>query len=84
MKVLCLLLAGAVLSLNALESKAGKKDNTLRIASNQVPENVDAYFNNVRIGVIIAHHVWDQLLYRDPKTGAYKPLLAKLKEYGLK
>jgi peptide/nickel transport system substrate-binding protein len=76
MKLLCLLLASAALSLNAPEATAGKKDNTLRIASNQVPENIDAYFNNVRIGVIVAHHVWDQLIYREPKTGAYKPLLA--------
>lgn len=57
-------------------AQAGKRDNTLRIAANQVPENLDAYFNNVRIGVIVAHHVWDQLIYRDPKSGEYKPLLA--------
>lgn len=56
--------------------QAGKRDDTLRWASNQVPESLDAYFNNVRIGVIIAHHLWDQLIYRDPKTGQYKPLLA--------
>lgn len=55
---------------------AGKRDNTLRIAGNQVPESLDAYFNNVRLGVIIAHHIWDQLIYRDPKSNEYKPLLA--------
>lgn len=55
---------------------AGKRDNTLRWAGNQVPESLDAYFNNVRIGVIIAHHIWDQLIYRDPKSNEYKPLLA--------
>ncbi len=41
-----------------------------------MPENLDAYFNNVRIGVIIAHHIWDTLIYRDPKTNEYKPSLA--------
>ncbi len=55
---------------------AGKRDNTLKFAADQIPENVDAYFNNVRIGVIIAHHVWDHLIYRDPDTNEYKGELA--------
>ena len=55
---------------------AGKKDNSIRFASNQVPESLDAYFNNVRIGVILAHHIWDHLIYRDPKTNEYKPAMA--------
>ena len=42
-----------------------------------MPENVDPYFNNVRIGVIIGQHVWDTLIYRDPVSGEFKPLLAK-------
>lgn len=57
-------------------AQAAKRDNTLRWAGNQVPENLDAYFNNVRLGVIIAHHIWDHLIYRDPTTGQYKPSLA--------
>jgi peptide/nickel transport system substrate-binding protein len=60
----------------AAPAHAAKRDNTLRIAGNQVPESLDAYFNNVRLGVIIAHHIWDQLIYRDPKSNEYKPLLA--------
>ena len=55
---------------------AGKKDNSIRFAANQVPESLDAYFNNVRIGVILAHHIWDHLIYRDPKTNEYKPAMA--------
>jgi peptide/nickel transport system substrate-binding protein len=55
---------------------AGAKDNSIRFAANQVPESLDAYFNNVRIGVILAHHIWDHLIYRDPKTNAYKPAMA--------
>lgn len=55
---------------------AGKKDNSIRFAANQVPESIDAYFNNVRIGVILAHHIWDHLIYRDPKTNEYKPAMA--------
>ncbi|HUG57742.1 MAG TPA: ABC transporter substrate-binding protein, partial [Candidimonas sp.] len=47
---------------------ADKKSDTLRMAYDQAPESVDPYFNNVRIGVIIAANVWDTLLYRDPMT----------------
>jgi peptide/nickel transport system substrate-binding protein len=68
-------LAAAAL-LTASPVLAGKRDNSIRFAYDQVPENVDPYFNNVRIGVIIAHHVWDTLIYRDPKTNEYKGQLA--------
>lgn len=56
---------------------ADKKSDTLRMAYDQAPESVDPYFNNVRIGVIIAANVWDTLLYRDPMTNEYKGQLAK-------
>ncbi|MBL8669919.1 MAG: ABC transporter substrate-binding protein, partial [Alphaproteobacteria bacterium] len=70
-------LLGAALALPlAGPALAGKRDNSLRFAANQVPENIDSYFNNVRIGVILAHHVWDNLIFRDPKTNEYKPALA--------
>jgi peptide/nickel transport system substrate-binding protein len=55
---------------------AGKADNSIRFAYDQVPENIDPFFNNVRIGVIIGQHVWDTLIYRDPKTGDYSGQLA--------
>ncbi len=55
---------------------AGKRDNSLRFAYEQVLENVDPYFNSVRIGVIIGHQVWDTLIYRDPETNEYKGQLA--------
>jgi peptide/nickel transport system substrate-binding protein len=57
-------------------SVAAKRDNTIRFAYDQVPENVDPYFNNVRIGFIIGQQVWDTLIYRDPRTNEYKPQLA--------
>src|SRR3546814_8177155 len=57
-----LLLAGAALA--AQPAWANKQDDTLRMAYDQAPESVDPYFNNVRIGVIIAANVWDTLLYR--------------------
>ena len=55
---------------------AGKKDNTVRFAYDQVIENVDPYFNNVRLGVIIGANVWDTLIHRDPETNQYKGQLA--------
>src|SRR3712207_8765233 len=55
---------------------AAKQDNTIRFAYDQAPENVDPFFNNVRIGVIIGQHVWDTLIYRDPNSGEYKGQLA--------
>ena len=60
----------------AAPADAQKRQNTIRFAYDQVPENVDPFFNNVRIGVIIAHQVWDTLIYRDPKTNEYKGQLA--------
>jgi peptide/nickel transport system substrate-binding protein len=41
-----------------------------------VLENADPYFNNTRLGVIVGQHVWDTLIYRDPRTGDYKGQLA--------
>lgn len=66
----------ATVMLLAAPAFAGKKDDSIRFAYDQVPENVDPYFNNVRIGVIIAHQVWDTLIYRDPKTNEYQGQLA--------
>jgi peptide/nickel transport system substrate-binding protein len=67
----------ATLVLGGITSaEAGKSDNSIRFAIDQAPENIDPFFNNVRIGVIIGQHVWDTLIYRDPKTGEYKGQLA--------
>jgi peptide/nickel transport system substrate-binding protein len=55
---------------------AGKRDDTLKVASGVVPESIDAYMNNVREGVILAHHIWSNLVYRNPKTNQYEGELA--------
>ncbi|AJY39613.1 ABC transporter substrate-binding protein [Burkholderia humptydooensis] len=55
---------------------AGRANDTLVYASDSEPENISPYHNNLREGVIVAHMAWDTLIYRDPKTGAYKPELA--------
>ena len=64
------------LALAGSPALADKATNTIRFAYDQAPENVDPFFNNVRIGVIIGAHVWDTLVYRDPNTGEYKGQLA--------
>ena len=58
-------------------SFANKANDILGMAYDQAPENIDPYFNNVRIGVIIAANVWDTLVYRDPITNEYTGQLAK-------
>jgi peptide/nickel transport system substrate-binding protein len=69
-------LALGVLAATAPPVFAQKAKNTLRFAYDQAPESVDPFFHNVRIGVIIGHHVWDTLVYRDPNTGKYQGQLA--------
>jgi peptide/nickel transport system substrate-binding protein len=71
-----LALALAALTATAAPAVAQKARDTIRFAYDQAPENVDPFFNNVRIGVIIGQHVWDTLVYRDPNTGDYKGQLA--------
>ncbi|PZQ75444.1 MAG: ABC transporter substrate-binding protein [Variovorax paradoxus] len=60
----------------AAGAHAGKANDTLVYASDNEVENVSPYHNNMREGVILANMAWDTLIYRDPKTGAYKPALA--------
>ena len=74
------LAAGSLLAaalLGAGPALAGKKDDTIRFATDQAPESVDPFFNNVRIGVILGAQIWDTLVYRDPNTNEYKGNLAK-------
>lgn len=66
----------ALIASAASPAWSDKASNTVRFAYDQAPENVDPFFNNVRIGVIIGQHVWDTLVYRDPNTGEYKGQLA--------
>jgi peptide/nickel transport system substrate-binding protein len=68
--------AGFALFAGLSGALAQKASNTIRFAYDQVPENIDPFFNNVRIGVIIGQHVWDTLIYRDPASGEYKGQLA--------
>lgn len=57
---------------------AQKSADTLRWASTASITAVDPYFNAHREAMIVnGQLVWDTLVYRDPASGEYKPLLAK-------
>ena len=69
---------GLATTVAAATAQAGKSDDSLVVAwGNTGPiENVDNYFNTNRTGIWFSRMVWDQLIYREPKTFEYKPLLA--------
>ncbi len=55
---------------------AQKSADTLRVSWFGGVPNLDPYYNQQRVGLVIAHHAFDGLLQRDPETFAIKPLLA--------
>ncbi len=70
-------LAGvAAASLLVPAARAQKAADTLRITWRDAIPDLDPYRNQLRTGFIIAHHVWDCLLDRDPETFQLRPLLA--------
>ena len=56
---------------------AGKKDDTLYFSWEKELETLDRYYNTAREGMVVSRQICDDLLYRDPDTNEYKPLLAK-------
>jgi len=74
-RLFCLLLAG-VLALTPLTARAGKADDTLNVAFQFPLQSLDPYYSPGREGLLLAFWSWDALLYRDPKTLEFKPLLA--------
>jgi peptide/nickel transport system substrate-binding protein len=76
--VTSLLLAAALQAAPVATVSAQQASNTLRWSSEAALAVVDPYFTASREGAIIdAQLVWDTLVYRDPESGDYKPLLAK-------
>ncbi|WP_136487505.1 ABC transporter substrate-binding protein [Vibrio sp. H11] len=74
-KLISLAVTGA-LALSSHSALANKSDDTLVFASNSWPENISPYHNNLREGTVLGHLAWDTLIYRDPATGNYLPMLA--------
>src|SRR6516225_12444471 len=68
--------AAALLALSA-PAFADKATDTLRIVWRDAIPNVDPYYNQLRVGLIVAHHYLDTLVYRDPEDFKIKPQLAK-------
>jgi peptide/nickel transport system substrate-binding protein len=73
-----LALIAAVLAASAIATPAlaGKRDNSIRFATDTVLQNLDQYFNQGAFGQIFADQVWDTLVYRDPRSGDFKGQLA--------
>jgi len=73
------LVAGAAVvavGLAAAPVQAQKSADTIRIVLRDAVTDIDPYYNQLRTGVVLAHHAWDTLVYRDPGTFELKPLLA--------
>jgi peptide/nickel transport system substrate-binding protein len=63
-------------SLGTSPARAQPAEDTLRVTWRDAVPDVDPYYNQQRTGLVLAHHAWDGLIYRDPETFAIKPLLA--------
>jgi peptide/nickel transport system substrate-binding protein len=64
----------------ATPANASEADDTLRLAwgGGAGPlETANVYFTNSRTGIWLAMNVWDALVYRNPETMQYEPLLAE-------
>jgi peptide/nickel transport system substrate-binding protein len=70
-----LLRAAALAGLSA-RARAAKSDDTLRVTWRDAIPDLDPYRNQLRTGFVLAHHVWDCLVDRDPETFQIRPLLA--------
>ncbi|MDH2434452.1 ABC transporter substrate-binding protein [Pokkaliibacter sp. MBI-7] len=57
-------------------AEASKDNDTLVFASDSEPENISPYHTGLREGVVLGRLAWDTLIYRDPRSGQYQPMLA--------
>jgi peptide/nickel transport system substrate-binding protein len=75
--IVAALLSLTVTTLAAGEALAQKSRDTLRFASRNLVTAPDPYYNNFREAIFFTGQLaWDTLVYRDPATGNYLPLLA--------
>ena len=63
-------------SIVASSALAGKANYTLVWSTDREINAPLPYYEQVREIVVMNHHTFDTLLYRDPKTNEYKPRLA--------
>ena len=76
MKVRSFFLAGVALCTLSAPALAGKQNDTLNWAISQEAPSIDPYYSQTRESVVMYRNVCDNLLYRDPKSGAYQPGLS--------
>ena len=57
--------------------QAGPADDTLNIVWGGELATLDRYYNVLREGIIVGRLVWDSLLYKNPETLEFEPLLAE-------
>lgn len=69
-------LGGLATAVSGRVARAQKDTDTLRITWRDAISDLDPYRNQIRTGFVLAHHVWDCLIDRDPQTLQLKPLLA--------
>lgn len=65
------------LVLPSSEAYAGKSDDTLNVAFDSEVATLDYYMSSGRNAIIMSHHLFDTLLYKDVKSGEILPALAK-------
>jgi peptide/nickel transport system substrate-binding protein len=70
------LTAGA-LAATSTSLLAGKADDTLNVGFRLQLQSLDALYSPGREGLLLYFWVFDNILYRDPVTFEFKPLLAK-------
>ncbi|MEO1103228.1 MAG: ABC transporter substrate-binding protein [Pseudomonadota bacterium] len=69
---LALVLAAAI----AAPGSAGPEDNSLTIGIGEELPGFDGYISTSRDGVVMTRQLFDMLIYRNPETFEYEPLLA--------
>ena len=64
-------LVGMILAMGLIAiseaASAQKSADTLRLTWRDAVPNVTPYYNPQRTGIVIGHHAWDSLVYRDPE-----------------
>ncbi|MDB6454533.1 ABC transporter substrate-binding protein [Falsirhodobacter sp. 20TX0035] len=60
---------------------AGPSDNSLVWASDSMPSSIDFYTHTIREGIVLGHHIWDTLIYRNNDTNQIEPHLAESFEW---
>lgn len=80
MRIACLLrsfvLVLACVPLLGHPALAQRSADTLRVVWRDSISSLDPYYNQSRGAFVVAHEVWDTLVYRDPASFKIKPLLA--------